>query len=194
MVLIIGFIVYSGFKKQKKEKKERKKREKEVKDLIKNFLKKNNNLHNVVVEYLDVKPRIGKHYKSRDVYDVFVKIINPKTNLVITKKAYEIEGSASFEDNNETASKKDKAVVVDWNINKEFKYNNHKNIIDEEISSQFGIYLKSVFKKNRKKYINKQLKKIKKLEIEKKKIHKDVKKTDDFIAFKPEIKKKNEQL
>lgn len=67
-----------------------------MRNLIKDHLKKTDDLTNVVVDYLDVKMRRGRLYKNRDVYDVFLAVKNPRTNKVITKKAYEIEGVAKY--------------------------------------------------------------------------------------------------
>lgn len=194
LIVIIAFIVYAGLKKRKTEKKERKKREKEVKHLIKLHLKRNSDLSNVVVNYLDVRPRVGKIYKNRDVYDVFVEIKNPKNNQLIVKKAYEIEGFAKHKNPHK---KKDKEIVVDWSINREFPYKKHHILLTKETPNLLGIYLKSIFKKNPKKYIQEQKAKYKKLIQTKQQIHQDTKaqeKPPKTELFKPIKKEKNDKF
>ena len=187
LIAIIGFIVYSGIKKQKTEGKEKKKRENEVRNLIKDHIRKKDDLKNVIVNYLDVKIRAGNLYKDRDVYDVFVEIKNPRTQEVITRKAYEIEGFAK------TLPGEEKEIKVNWLINKEFVYEKHQNLLNQKADPLPLIYLKSLFQKKPYEYIKKQKQfknKLKKQRAELDKGLKKIKKTKS--VFSPQFKKKEE--
>lgn len=150
LIGIIGFIVYSGLKKRKSDKIEKQKRENEVRNLIKERLKTKNNLSNVIVQYLDVRARQGALYKDRDVYDVFLDIKNPRSNKTITKKAYEIEGFAKPKKDDENE------YVVNWKIHREFAFAKHQKLLNQSPSSLFMIYLRSLFKRHPREYIQQQ--------------------------------------
>ena len=186
LIVIIAFIVYSGLKKRKSDRMEKQKRENEVRELIKNHVKKTDNLTNVIVNYLDVKLRQGKLYKNRDVYDVFLAIKNPRTNKVITKKAYEIEGFAKPIPNS-------KSYNVNWTINREFVFEEHKKTFTESAPSSTSIYFKSLFKKNRKEFIRQQIKLKKRIEGKKRDLHEKLKKLEkEKNIFIPKPKKEEE--
>ena len=194
LIVIIAFIIYSGIKKNKKEKKQRKKRETEVKKIIKQHLKKKENLKNVAIKFLDVLPRSGKEYKTRDVYDVFIEIKDIKNNTVISKKAYEIEGVAKALSKAKIEKEKlDEEFIVNWSINKEFNYRKHYNLLKKEEKSLLSIYFQSLKKKNPKLYIKRE-KKLKKKHAEtKKNIHKTLKKIEEsYEVFRPKIKDKED--
>lgn len=188
LIIVIAFIVYSGLKKRKSEKVEKQKRENEVRNLIKDHLKKTDNLTNVVVEYLDVKLRRGRLYKGRDVYDVFLAIKNPRTKKTVTKKAYEIEGFAKPVPN------KKKEITVSWTINREFPFDKHKETLADLPSSSTSIYFKSLFKKDRSRYIKREKEVKEDLEKRRKEMDDKLKKLDKeevIFAPKPKIKKDN---
>ncbi len=185
LIAIIGFIVYSGIKKQKTEGKEKKKRENEVRNLIKDHIRKKDDLKNVIVNYLDVKIRAGNLYKDRDVYDVFVEIKNPRTQEVITRKAYEIEGFAK------TLPGEEKEIKVNWLINKEFVYEKHQNLLNQKADLLPLIYLKSLFKKKPYEYIKKQKQFKDKLKKQRAELDKGLKKIEKTKSvFSPQFKKK----
>ena len=187
LIAIIGFIVYSGIKKQKNEGKEKKKRENEVRNLIKDHIRKKDDLKNVIVNYSDVKIRTGNLYKDRDVYDVFVEIKNPRTQEVITRKAYEIEGFAK------TLPGEEKEVKVNWLINKEFVYEKHQNLLNQKADPLPLIYLKSLFQKKPYKYIKKQKQFKDKLKKQRAELDKGLKKIEKTKSvFSPQFKKKEE--
>ena len=159
--LVIVFVVYSGLKKNREEKKQRKQREKEVKQVLKKHLAKTAAFQNVTLSYVDVISRSGKQYNRRDVFDVFVKIYNQRVkNQKPIYKCYEIEGSARYADPKDKKS----AVLIDWKINAEFDYENHKKLLKKRPRSKMGVYISSLFKgKNRQAYLQEQLNQIKTL-------------------------------
>lgn len=196
LVLAIIFIVYSGFKKQKLEKKNRSKRETEVKDLIKEYLRTSKNYKNITVEYIEVIPRSGKAYRSRDVFDVFVNIFNVREQKkLISKHAFEIEGVASH--NPKSQNKKD--VLVNWLVNHEFAYDDHFSLLKYTPPSRWRIYLRSLNKPNRRKYIVNEKTKLQNWKqqekiIDKKAKAKTSKKVDEEQVFRPKVKKTSESL
>ncbi len=195
LVFAIGFVIFSGIKKRRNEKKSRNKRENEVKSLIKEHLRETENYKNIAIEYVEVIPRTGKIYRSRDVFDVFVKVLNPrKNNLLVAKKVYEIEGVAS--PNPKSKDKNDS--IVHWSINREFVYDEHLSLIKWTPPSKWRIYLRSLNKKNRKKYIQEEKTKLADWRKREKDIQKELKqkkkKSDEEQVFRPKVKTKSESL
>ena len=188
LLAIIGFVVYSGLKKNKKEKKQRKQREKEVKKLIKKHLADQPNYQNITITYKDVIARTGKKYNNRDVFDVFLEIVNKKKGGKPILKCFEIEGFAVYTD------PKDKDnVTVDWRINHEFDYQEHRILLRKKPASRLSIYLRSLFQgKNRQAFLKTKLAERKKLLTKRKTIDQQStpNKPDETEAvFKPEVLK-----
>ena len=114
IVVVVGIIIFaiiSSIYGRKNQKAEKEKRKREVKQSIKNFIKKENNIKNVIIDYNKVVARKGKDYKYRDVFDVIVKIRNPKEENKVIEKAFEIEGISK------KINKKD--YTTTWVVNRE---------------------------------------------------------------------------
>ncbi len=95
VVCIVGIIIFIGITSlvnRKSQKKEREKRKREVRDKIKSFIKERENKKNLYIEFEKVVARKGKKYKTRDVFEVIIKIFDAKTREHIEDRAYEIEG------------------------------------------------------------------------------------------------------
>ncbi|ATG97338.1 hypothetical protein [Mesoplasma lactucae] len=92
VVAIIIFIIVTTITGKKASKKERSKRKKEVREAIKQYIADNENQKNVRVDFEKVYARKGAEYKYRDVFDVVVDLIEPKTNEIKETRAYEVEG------------------------------------------------------------------------------------------------------
>lgn len=92
VVVIIVFIIVTTITGRKASKKERSKRKKEVREAIKQYIAKNDNQKNLRIDFEKVYARKGAEYKYRDVFDVVVDLVEPKTNQVKETRAYEIEG------------------------------------------------------------------------------------------------------
>lgn len=155
LVVVIGFVIYSGLKKNREEKNQRKQREKEVKQLIKKTLAQNPQFKNVTISYEDVVSRSGKQYTKRDVFDVFIKITNAKkSQQKPIFKCFEVEGFADYADPKDKKS----PVVVDWRINTEFNYEEHKTLLKHKPRSKLLIYFFALFKgRKRREYLKKHL-------------------------------------
>lgn len=91
----IGFVIYSSIRAKKASKKEKKRRYQEVRTQIKNYIAEIEKKKNLRIEFEKVYARKGAEYKYRDVFDVIVELIEPKTNKIIDVRAYEIEGLTS---------------------------------------------------------------------------------------------------
>lgn len=91
----IGFVIYSSIRAKKTSKKEKHRRYKEVRTQIKNYIAEIENKKNLRIEFEKVYARKGAEYKYRDVFDVIVELIEPKTNKIVAIRAYEIEGLTS---------------------------------------------------------------------------------------------------
>ena len=193
LAAVIIFVVYSGLKKNRQEKKQRKQREKEVKQLLKKHLAKTSKFQNVSLSYVDVVARTGKRYTKRDVFDVFVKITNPRAKLSEpVYKCFEIEGTARYTDPKDKKS----PVLIDWKVNGEFDYQNHQQLLKTRPRSKVGIYLSSLFQgKKRQSYLKTELAKAQTLRQGRKQIDE---KSERIIAtkvareevFKPEPPRK----
>ncbi|ATZ18803.1 hypothetical protein ESOMN_v1c04210 [Williamsoniiplasma somnilux] len=92
LLAVIVFVIVTTITGRKASKKEKAKRYQEVRDRIKQYLAKTENKKNLRVEFEKVYARKGAEYKYRDVFDVIVEIIEPKTNKIVEITAYEIEG------------------------------------------------------------------------------------------------------
>jgi len=95
VVIVVGVVIFSivsSILNKKNRQKEKDKRKKEVKEKIKEFIKEKENVKNIGVEFEKVIACKGKKYKNRDVFEVIIKIFDPKTNKLIEERAYEIEG------------------------------------------------------------------------------------------------------
>jgi len=94
-VIVVGVVIFtivSSILNKKNRQKEKDKRKKEVREKIKDFIKEKENVKNIGVDFEKVVACKGKKYKNRDVFEVIIKIFDPKTNKEIEKRAYEIEG------------------------------------------------------------------------------------------------------
>ena len=89
---VVIFAVVSAILGHKNSKLEKTKKKKEVIIRIKEYLKNNNDLKHVEVEYKKIVARKGKEYKYRDIFDVVVDVKAAKTKNFICSKAFEIEG------------------------------------------------------------------------------------------------------
>ncbi|QEH61692.1 hypothetical protein SCHIN_v1c04950 [Spiroplasma chinense] len=111
VLILLVFVVVSSITSKKAQKKEQAKRKKVVRDEIKLFLAKTQNQKNITIDYEKVYARKGAEYKYRDVFDVVVQIIEPKTAQVKEVKAYEVEGITTRVDK--------KNYTTAWQVNKE---------------------------------------------------------------------------
>ncbi|ABC01770.1 membrane protein [Mycoplasma capricolum] len=92
LVFVIGFVIWSTITGKKANKKEKEKRYNQVRSKIKEYILKNEHKKNLRIEFEKVYARKGAEYKYRDVFDVIVQLIEPKTQKVIETRAYEVEG------------------------------------------------------------------------------------------------------
>ncbi|UKS54167.1 hypothetical protein [Mycoplasma feriruminatoris] len=92
LVFVIGFVVWSTITGKKANKKEKEKRYNQVREKIKEYILVNENKKNLRIEFEKVYARKGAEYKYRDVFDVIVQLIEPKTQKIIETRAYEVEG------------------------------------------------------------------------------------------------------
>ncbi|ACU78330.1 hypothetical protein [Mycoplasma mycoides] len=92
LVFVVGFVIWSTITGKKANKKEKEKRYNQVREKIKEYILKNEHKKNLRIEFEKVYARKGAEYKYRDVFDVIVQLIEPKTQKVIEIRAYEVEG------------------------------------------------------------------------------------------------------
>ncbi|WFQ91048.1 membrane protein [Mycoplasma feriruminatoris] len=92
LVFVIGFVVWSTITGKKANKKEKEKRYNQVREKIKEYILVNENKKNLRIEFEKVYARKSAEYKYRDVFDVIVQLIEPKTQKIIETRAYEVEG------------------------------------------------------------------------------------------------------
>ncbi|WP_026389747.1 hypothetical protein [[Acholeplasma] multilocale] len=92
LVVVIIFVIVTTITGKKASKKEKAKRYQEVREKIKAYIAKTDNRKNLRVEFEKVYARKGAEYKYRDVFDVIVDLIEPKTQKHLETKAYEVEG------------------------------------------------------------------------------------------------------
>ncbi|AEM68689.1 hypothetical protein [Mycoplasma putrefaciens] len=92
LVFIIGFVVWSTITGRKANKKEKEERYQQVRDQIKTYIAKVESRKNLRIEFEKVYARKGAEYKYRDVFDVIVQLVSPKTQEVLETRAYEVEG------------------------------------------------------------------------------------------------------
>ncbi|ASP28498.1 hypothetical protein SCORR_v1c07260 [Spiroplasma corruscae] len=111
IVIVLIFIIVSSITSKKAQKVEQKKRKKIVREEIKNYLSKSQNLKNVKLEYEKVYARKGAEYKYRDVFDVVVNIFEAKTNNLMSTRSFEVEGITTKEGK--------KNYTTTWQVNKE---------------------------------------------------------------------------
>ncbi|WP_339021543.1 hypothetical protein [Spiroplasma endosymbiont of Atherix ibis] len=121
VLVVLVFVIVSSITSKKAQKVEQQKRKKVVKEEIKNYLAKSQNIKNIKVEYEKVYARKGPEYKYRDVFDVVVQMYEPKTNKLISTNAYEVEGIT-------TKSGKNNYVTA-WQVNGEIDLENTKRRI-----------------------------------------------------------------
>ncbi|AIZ55312.1 hypothetical protein TS59_0496 [Mycoplasma mycoides subsp. mycoides] len=92
LVFVVGFVIWSTITGKKANKKEKEKRYNQVRSKIKEYILKNEHKKNLRIEFEKVYARKGAEYKYRDVFDVIVQLIEPKTQKIIETRAYEVEG------------------------------------------------------------------------------------------------------
>ncbi|ADR24566.1 conserved hypothetical protein [Mycoplasma leachii PG50] len=92
LVFVVGFVIWSTITGKKANKKEKEKRYNQVRSKIKEYILKNEHKKNLRIEFEKVYARKGAEYKYRDVFDVIVQLIEPKTQKIIEIRAYEVEG------------------------------------------------------------------------------------------------------
>lgn len=92
LVAVVIFVIVTTITGRKASKKEKAKRYQEVREQIKGYIAKQEQRRNLRIEFEKVYARKGAEYKYRDVFDVVVELIEPKTNKVLEIRAYEIEG------------------------------------------------------------------------------------------------------
>lgn len=109
LVVVIVFVIITTITGRKASKKEKAKRYQEVRDQIKGYIAKVEKRRNLRIEFEKVYARKGAEYKYRDVFDVIVELIEPKTNKVMEVRAYEIEGLTTKIDK--------KNYKTDWVVN-----------------------------------------------------------------------------
>ncbi|AGR42006.1 hypothetical protein [Spiroplasma diminutum] len=121
VLVVLVFVIVSSITSKKAQKVEQQKRKKVVREEIKSYLAKTQNIKNIKVEYEKVYARKGAEYKYRDVFDVVVQMYEPKTNKLISVNAYEVEGIT-------TKSGKNNYVTA-WQVNGEIDLENTKRRI-----------------------------------------------------------------
>lgn len=105
LIVVVGFVIITTITGKKASKKEKEQRYKAVRNEIKLFLAKTDNKRNIRVEFEKVYSRKGPEYKYRDVFDVIVELIEPKTQKSIERRAYEVEGITTKIDKKNYATK-----------------------------------------------------------------------------------------
>ncbi|KNG79598.1 hypothetical protein [Mycoplasma sp. HU2014] len=108
-VFIIGFVIWSTLTSRKANKKEKEKRYQQVRDKIKQYIAINESRKNLRIEFEKVYSRRGAEYKYRDVFDVIVHLVSPKTQEIIEVRAYEVEGLTTKINKND--------YKTDWIVN-----------------------------------------------------------------------------
>ncbi|AXK51081.1 hypothetical protein [Spiroplasma alleghenense] len=111
LVVVIIFLIVTTITGKKAKKNEIKQRKKVVRDEIKNYIFQEEKRKNLRINFEQVFARKGPDYKYRDVFDVIVDIVEPKTNQVTEVKAYEIEGFPVRIDKKNTR--------IEWTVNRE---------------------------------------------------------------------------
>ncbi|WP_338972911.1 hypothetical protein [Spiroplasma endosymbiont of Panorpa germanica] len=111
LVVVIIFLIVTSITGKKAKKNEIKQRKKVVRDEIKNYIFQEEKRKNIRINFEQVFARKGPEYKYRDVFDVIVDIVEPKTNQVTEVKAYEIEGFPVRIDKKNTR--------IEWTVNRE---------------------------------------------------------------------------
>lgn len=109
LIIVIVFVIVTTITGRKASKKEKAQRYQAVREKIKSHLAHKEGKKNLRVEFEKVYARKGAEYKYRDVFDVIIEIIEPKTNKIIEIKAYEIEGITTKIDK--------KNYKTDWIVN-----------------------------------------------------------------------------
>ncbi|ATZ17398.1 hypothetical protein ELUMI_v1c06760 [Williamsoniiplasma luminosum] len=109
LVGVIGFVIVTTITGRKASKKEKEKRYQEVRERIKSYIAKEEGRKNLRIEFEKVYARKGAEYKYRDVFDVVIEIIEPKTNKILEIRAYEVEGLTTKIDK--------KNYKTDWQVN-----------------------------------------------------------------------------
>ncbi|ATZ16400.1 hypothetical protein JN01_0559 [Entomoplasma freundtii] len=109
LVVVIIFVIVTTITGRKASKKEKAKRYQEVRNQIKDYIATVEKRRNLRIEFEKVYARKGAEYKYRDVFDVIVELIEPKTNKVLEVRAYEIEGLTTKIDK--------KNYKTDWVVN-----------------------------------------------------------------------------
>ncbi|AAT75770.1 unknown transmembrane protein [Mesoplasma florum L1] len=115
LVVVVGFVIITTITGKKAAKKEKEQRYKAVRNEIKAFLAKSDNRKNIRVEFEKVYSRKGPEYKYRDVFDVVVELIEPKTQKSIERRAYEVEGITTKIDKKNYATKWVVNTILDLN-------------------------------------------------------------------------------
>ncbi|WP_027063177.1 hypothetical protein [Mesoplasma seiffertii] len=92
LIVVIAFVIFTTVTGKKASKKEKAKRYQEVRNKIKEYIATHDNRKNLRIEFEKVFARKGAEYKYRDVFDVIVELVEPKTQKIIETRAYEIEG------------------------------------------------------------------------------------------------------
>jgi len=111
VIVMVIFIIITTITSKKANKKEKEKRKGEVREAIKKYMAEEQRQKNVRVEFERVYARQGAEYKYRDVFDVIVVLIEPKTNNKLEERAFEVEGiSQKIDKKNYTTS---------WKVNKQ---------------------------------------------------------------------------
>lgn len=109
LAVAIAFVIYSSIRGKKASKREKKRRYQEVRNQIKSYIAEIEKKKNLRIEFEKVYARKGAEYKYRDVFDVIVELIEPKTNKITEIRAYEIEGITTKIDK--------KNFKTDWVVN-----------------------------------------------------------------------------
>lgn len=109
LAIAIAFVIYSSIRGKKASKREKKRRYQEVRNQIKSYIAEIEKKKNLRIEFEKVYARKGAEYKYRDVFDVIVELIEPKTNKIMEIRAYEIEGITTKIDK--------KNFKTDWVVN-----------------------------------------------------------------------------
>ncbi|AKX34389.1 hypothetical protein SLITO_v1c07660 [Spiroplasma litorale] len=177
IVIVLVFIVISSITSKKAQKVEQQKRKKIVREEIKSYLSKTNNLKNIKLEYEKVYARKGPEYKYRDVFDVVVNIYEAKTNSLMTTRSFEVEGITTKEGK--------KNYTTAWQVNKELELEDtRKRIAIAEKQVKLTKEEKKVLKDEEKIRLieqkNQMKNEIKNLKTEKEKQKKDVNATNQI--------------
>ncbi|QHX35872.1 hypothetical protein STIUS_v1c03180 [Spiroplasma sp. TIUS-1] len=92
ILAVLAFIIITSFTSKKSQRIEQEKRKKVVRNEIKRWLDDQYGVRNVQIIYETVYARKGPEYKYRDVFDVIVTVMEPKTNKFVERMAVEVEG------------------------------------------------------------------------------------------------------